>query len=145
MTFVCAALLSVTPKTEMNLKMEDKGDKALLELAYSEMYRSMIAKDTVALGQMLTDNFVLVHMTGMRQSKHDYLRAIADGTLNYYSCDDSVLEISVEGDTARMTGRSRVGAAVFGGGRHIWRLQLNIWLERQDGKWFMTLIKAGTF
>ena len=120
-------------------------EKTALGQAYNEMYRAMIAKDTAALGRMLSDDFVLVHMTGMRQAKYDYLRAIANGTLNYYSCDDTRLEISIEGESARIIGCSRVSAAVFGGGRHTWSLRLDIALKRQGGRWLMTEIKAGTY
>ena len=123
----------------------ENNDKALLEQTYVEMYRAMIAKDTATLANMLDDSFVLVHMTGMRQAKHDYLRAIANGTLNYYSCDDTRLDISVDGANARMTGRSRVSAAVFGGGRHTWSLRLDITLKKRGGRWMMTEIEAGTY
>ena len=123
----------------------ENNDKALLERIYAEMYRAMIAKDTATLASMLDDSFVLVHMTGMRQAKHDYLRAIANGTLNYYSCDDTRLDISINGERAQMTGCSRVSAAVFGGGRHIWSLRLDIALRKQGGRWLMTEIEAGTY
>ena len=60
-------------------------DQEQIVALYREMYRHMIAKDTASLGRILADDFVLVHMTGMRQSKQEYLRAIANGTLNYYN------------------------------------------------------------
>ena len=127
------------------MRIIEKNDKALLEQTYTEMYRTMIAKDTAALGRMLDESFVLVHMTGMRQTKHDYLRAIANGTLNYYSCDDTRLEISINSESARIIGCSRVAAAVFGGGRHTWSLRLDIVLKKQGGRWALTEIKAGTY
>ena len=65
-------------------------DKQQIEALYKQMYRAMIAKDTVTLGSLLDENSVLIHMTGTRQPKHDYLRAIKDGTLNYYSVEDDV-------------------------------------------------------
>ena len=120
-------------------------EKAILEETYAEMYRAMMVKDTVALGRLLAEDFVLVHMTGMRQSKSEYLQAIARGTLNYYACDDTRLETSVDGSSARMTGRSRVKAAVFGGGRHTWPLRLDIALRKLEGRWLMTEIRAGTY
>lgn len=129
----------------MNTMAAANNDRTLLERTYAEMYRAMIVKDTAALGSMLDDSFVLVHMTGMRQAKHDYLQAIANGTLNYYSCDDTRLEIAIKGESAQMTGRSRVAAAVFGGGRHTWSLRLDIALKKQGGRWLMTEIKAGTY
>lgn len=120
-------------------------DQTIISQSYAQMYRAMIAKDTAALDAMLDEGFVLVHMTGMRQAKQDYLKAIADGTLNYYSCDDTRLQVRVDGDTVRMTGCSRVSAAVFGGGRHTWPLRLDISLKRHDGRWLMTEMRALTY
>lgn len=77
--------------------------------------------------------FVLIHMTGMHQSKREYIRAIMDGTLNYYSEETDSIDVSVSGDTAVMTGHSKVAAAVFGGGRHTWRLALKF----TQRKWMM--------
>lgn len=112
---------------------------------YSELYRCMIDKDTVALGRLLDDSFVLMHMTGMRQSKQDFLDSIADGTLNYYSCDDTRLAITVDGENARCTGKSKVGASVFGGGKYIWRLQLDIDYSKKDGRWLIVEARASTY
>lgn len=53
-----------------------QGDEKILRRMYSDMYAYMITKDTTSLGRMLDDGIILVHMTGMRQSKRDYLRAI---------------------------------------------------------------------
>ena len=142
---ICLLFITIITSCNANAMTTGKNEEALLERTYAEMYRAMIVKDTAALGSMLDDSFILVHMTGMRQAKHDYLQAIANGTLNYYSCDDTRLEISIKGESAQMTGRSRVAAAVFGGGRHTWSLRLDIALKKQGGRWLMTEIKAGTY
>ena len=92
-----------------------------------------------------SDDFVLTHMTGMHQSKQEYIRAIAGGTLNYYSADHEQMEIIVSGNHATLTGRSRVTAAVFGGGRHTWRLKLTFQLEKRNSQWMFTNAKASTY
>lgn len=120
-------------------------DHKVIEELYEEMYRAMIAKDTVALGRILDDEFILVHMTGMRQSKQDYLRAIANGTLNYFACDDTNLDIQVNENDACVIGQSKVVAAVFGGGKHQWPLQLEITLKKENGNWLMTKAVASTY
>ncbi|MDE7473437.1 MAG: nuclear transport factor 2 family protein [Muribaculaceae bacterium] len=85
-------------------------------------------------------------MIGMRRPRREYLRAISDGTLNYYSCSDSDVKVTIEGDSASMTGYSQVNAAVFGGGRHTWSQRLDIdWRKEDDGKWKITEIRAGTY
>ena len=81
-----------------------------------------------------SDDFVLTHMTGIHQSKQEYIRVIASGTLNYYSTEHEQMEIKVCGNHATLTGRSRVTAAVFGGGCHIWRLQLHFNLSKEEGR-----------
>ena len=112
------------------------------------MYQAMIAKDTEVLERLLDEDFVLIHMTGMRQSKQEYLRSIENGTLNYYSCEDTVLEKNRESnseDKMHIVGKSRVNAAVFGGGRRTWPLQLDIDLVEKGNEWKITKIKASTY
>ena len=47
------------------------------------------------LNKVHGDDFVLVHMTGMRESKAEYIRAIADGTLNYYSAEHDRIQLKI--------------------------------------------------
>ena len=120
-------------------------DKEQIQSLYVAMYKAMMAKDTLALGKLLSDDSVLVHMTGHKQSKQEYLSEIASGVLNYYSVETDSLDIVVNGDTARMIGRSRVNAAVYGGGRHTWRLQMDSQLRKIDGKWLVTYSRASMY
>ena len=112
---------------------------------YNEMYQAMIAKDTEVLEQLLDEDFVLIHMTGMRQSKIEFIWAINNGTLNYYSSEDSEIAINVFNSKAFIIGKSRVNAAVFGGGRRTWPLQLDIDLVKKGNEWKITKIKASTY
>jgi len=105
----------------------------------------MVEKDTVTLDEQHADEFVLTHMTGMRQPKQEYIRGIANGTLNYYEATHEQIDIRIDGNRATLTGRSRVSAAVFGGGRHTWRLQLTFHLVKRDGRWLFTDSKASTY
>lgn len=120
-------------------------DKRQIEQLYREMYQAMVEKDTATLNRVHADEFVLVHMTGMRQSKQQYISTIADSTLNYYSVTHEQMDITIEGNTATLTGRSRVTAAVFGGGRHTWPLQLRFKLVKRDGHWQFTESRASTY
>ncbi|MBO7418668.1 MAG: nuclear transport factor 2 family protein [Bacteroidaceae bacterium] len=120
-------------------------DKEQIEALYREMYHAMIAKDTITLNRIHADNFVLTHMTGMHQSKREYVNAIANGTLNYYSAEHEQMDIKIDGNYATLTGRSRVNAAVFGGGRHTWRLQLSFTVRKENGHWLLASAKASTY
>ena len=120
-------------------------DKEKIIKLYEEIYRAMINKDRTELECVHDDSFALIHMTGMKQSKGEYIAAIMNGTLNYYSAVHGDMEVKVNGDTASLTGKSKVMAAVFGGGRHTWRLQLDLELIRKNGEWYFTLARASTY
>ena len=51
-------------------------------------------------------------MTGVKQSAEVFLKGLQDGTFNYYSAEHDDIEVTVDGDRAKMTGKSRVLAAV---------------------------------
>ena len=120
-------------------------DKKQIVQLYKEMYTAMINKDKAELERVHDDSFVLVHMTGMRQPKDVYINSIMDGTLNYYSATYEDMKVEISGDTAVLTGRSRVNAAVFGVGKHTLRLQLRFQLVKNNGEWRFSLSSASTY
>ena len=120
-------------------------DREMVESRYRQMYRGMVDKDRGILSEVLDESFVLVHMTGMRQTKEAFIRAVEDGTLNYFSADHQQISASIHGDTAELTGQSQVRAAVFGGGPHTWRLRLKLKLLRTHDTWKITEAKASTY
>ena len=138
-------LLAILMILGMQTMQGQTTDRQRIADLYETMYRAMIAKDSATLERVHADDFVLVHMTGMRQTRQQYIAAIMDGTLNYYSAATEALDITIDGDKATLTGRSRVTAAVFGGGRHTWRLQLAFRLEKRDGRWLFTRSQAATY
>ena len=85
-------------------------DKEKIENCYRQMYHGMIDKDRDILSEVLDDSFVLVHMTGMRQSKDAFIRAVEDGTLNYYSANHQRIEVNISGDKAEMIRKSVEGS-----------------------------------
>ena len=120
-------------------------DKEQIIQLYKEMYTAMVNKDRAELERVHDDSFVLVHMTGMRQPKEVYISSIMDGTLNYYSAEHEDMQAEVKGDTAVLIGKSKVTAAVFGGGKHTWRLQLRFQLVKKNSKWRFALASASTY
>ena len=120
-------------------------DKEQIIQLYNEMYSAMVNKDKSELERVHDDSFVLVHMTGMRQRKQEYINAIMNGTLNYYSAEHEDMQVEIKGDSAVLVGRSRVTAAVFGGGKHTWQLQLRFQLVKKNDEWRFALASASTY
>ena len=120
-------------------------DTEQIQAVYTRMYDGMVRKDAALLDEVLDDSFVLVHMTGLRQGKAVFIRAVLDGTLNYFSARHERMEVTIQGDRAELIGQSRVSAAVFGGGRGNWRLQQHLALKQTAAGWKIIRSVASTY
>ena len=122
-------------------------DEDALRALYCDLGDASMRKDAAAIRTLLAPDYALVHMTGMHQSREDYIAAVTDCTLNYFSTEhDSIdVRISADGMHATICGRSHVEAAVFGCGRHVWRLQQELKAKKRDGRWLLTESRASTY
>ena len=112
---------------------------------YREYWRCMIAKDADSLRGMMTEDYTLLHMTGVKQSAETFLKGLLDGTFNYYSAEHDSIQVTVSGNRASMIGKSRVLAAVYGGGKHSWRLRGDFSLRKEEGRWKLSSSRASTY
>ena len=120
-------------------------ERTQLIMLYENMYQLMISKDTDNLEKILSEEFALHHMTGMVQKKYVFLKAVRQGVLNYFSAIHEKIDIQITGDHALIIGDSRVLAAVFGGGRHTWRLRQMISCKKENGMWLMEKSVASVY
>lgn len=112
---------------------------------YRQYWKHMIAKNEAGLRGMISADYYLMHMTGSRQSADEFISGLMEGTFNYYSADHDDIQVIIDGDTATMVGKSRVLAAVYGGGRHRWRLRGDFTLRKENGEWKLTSSEASTY
>ena len=124
------------------MSMDERG---YIRELYREYWRCMIAKDAEGLRELMADDYALRHMTGARQSREEFLRGLENGVFNYYSAKHDSIEVTVSGDSAVLTGKSRVLAAVYGGGKHWWKLRGDFTLRKENNHWKLTGSKASTY
>ncbi len=120
-------------------------DRAIIRDMYREYWRRMIAKDADGLRSLMADGYFLLHMTGVKQSAEAFLNGLVDGTFNYYSADRDSIDVTLDGNHAALTGKSRVVASVYGGGKSSWRLRSDFTLRRESGSWKFTSSRASTY
>ncbi|MBE6129497.1 MAG: nuclear transport factor 2 family protein [Erysipelotrichaceae bacterium] len=120
-------------------------DREEIIACYEAMYDGECRKDTEYMAQYLDESYVLVHMTGTRMNRSEYFAAILDGTLNYYRYRHEAIDVKIEGNKAKLTGDTRVVAAVYGGGKHEWPLRLVCDFIKKEGVWKMTKSVASTY
>ena len=120
-------------------------DEEQIRELYRKYWKFMIDKDEAGLRSLLSDDYYLRHMTGVKQSVEEFIKGLMNGTFNYFSAEHDDIEVNVAGSTATMIGKSRVLAAVYGGGKNKWRLQGDFTLRKENGIWKLTSSGASTY
>ena len=120
-------------------------DEKQIQKLYRGYWEGMIRKDAQGLRDLMAEDYYLEHMTGVRQTRDQFLAGLLAGTFNYYSAEHDAIEVRVHGDSAEMIGRSRITAAVYGGGKKSWRLQGNFTLRKEAGAWKLTSSGVTTY
>ena len=112
---------------------------------YRRYWKCMIDKDESELRSLMSDDYYLMHITVTRQSIDEFISGLLDGTFNYYSAEHDDIQISVNGNTATMVGKSKVLAAVYGGGKSRWQLRGDFTLRKENENWKLTSSKSSTY
>ncbi|MGX7111401.1 nuclear transport factor 2 family protein [Gemella cuniculi] len=110
-----------------------KDEKQIVEL-YRNMQKFMVEKNTIELNKILSDDFYLIHMTGYKQNKKEWLEQINNEKMRYFSTKEENISYVIDDGYARLVGQNRVDARIYGS-RHIWPLQLTINFEKLDERW----------
>ena len=120
-------------------------DEKQIQKLYRDYWEGMIHKDAQGLRDLMAEDYYLEHMTGVRQTRDQFLAGLLAGTFNYFSAEHDAIEVRVHGDSAEMIGRSRITAAVYGGGKKSWRLQGDFTLRKEAGAWKLTSSGVTTY
>ena len=120
-------------------------DKELVRKLYIDLCEASINKDLIKLGEILSDDYVLVHMTGMKQTKEDYLDSVKSGELSYFESKHESIDVNVNGDDATIIGKTKTLASPFGTSKSWWNLRQDLKAKKIDGKWILMYSKASAY
>ncbi len=120
-------------------------DKELIRKRYIDLCEASINKDLIKLGEILSDDYVLVHMTGMKQTKEDYLDSVKSGELSYFESKHESIDVNVNGDDATIIGKTKTLASPFGTSKSWRNLRQDLKAKKIDGKWILTYSKASSY
>ena len=121
------------------------GEEAKISELYKDYWDYMIEKNIEGLRSLMSSDYCLYHMTGVKQTADEFLNGLKSGTFNYFSAEHDDIIVKIQGDEAVMTGKSRVVAAVYGGGKRSWRLQGDFTLKKENENWKFTSSRASTY
>lgn len=120
-------------------------DEEIIRNLYIELCDASINKDLNKLDEILADDYILVHMTGMNQTKEDYINSVKKGELKYYESIHEDIEINIKDNKATIIGKAKTLASPFGMHKSWWRLRQDVELEKIEGKWVIKSSKASTY
>ncbi|MNP52034.1 hypothetical protein D3C76_1463980 [compost metagenome] len=101
----------------------------------------MVNKDTEALENILDNHYILVHMTGYRQSKQEWLEQIENEEMRYFKTMPQKTEITIAEKTAVLICDTKIDARIYGF-RNTWSMTLNMQFEKRGEKWYPVHAKA---
>ncbi|TDM40240.1 nuclear transport factor 2 family protein [Macrococcoides goetzii] len=111
---------------------------------YKKLYEAMIEKDTDTINNLLMDGIILVHITGVKQSKREWLRAIENESMKYYSTKEENIEIVLKEKKATLIAQNKVDAKIYGL-RNTWPLQLTMIMVKFENDWEISRVEASTY
>ena len=121
------------------MTVDDTDIRAAALANYEGQRRAMVAGDADALGALLAGDFTLVHMTGYRQLRAEWLADVRSGAMTYHSMEDVDVSVDLSGDAPVVTARTRTVATIWGASG-TWPLQLRIVFAQHGATW----VAAGT-
>jgi ketosteroid isomerase-like protein len=97
-------------------------------------YGAMIRADIDGFGRTLADEFIYHQPSGKVVNKSEYIAMLRSGDVKLQKAERYDLRTHIYGDTATVTGSTRVDAVLKGEPRQVDLRFLNVWVKR-DGRW----------
>lgn len=135
---------SPNPMNEtFNIKPSNADEAAVLE-ANKERSRLLVEQNTDGLDELLSPDFVAVHITGYEQSKAEWLDQIRSGQMRYHGFEEVSTTVTIDGDSAVAVTRNVVDATIYGS-RATWPLESTTAYVRDGATWKTRHSQARTY
>ncbi|MCQ6269333.1 nuclear transport factor 2 family protein [Pseudarthrobacter sp. R1] len=119
-------------------------DEAAVLEVNRERSRLLVEQRTDELDELLSPDFVAVHITGYEQTKTEWLDQIQSGQMRYHSFEEVSTTVTIDGDSAVAVTRNLVDATIYGS-RGTWPLESTTTYVRDGGTWKAQHSRATTY
>jgi ketosteroid isomerase-like protein len=142
-TFI-VGVTAATPWTAFRTTSDsqDKTEILKIEQQYLDAH---VARDTARLDKILSDDFTFSHYWGGVADKARRLSLLENADFTFESIDTKGVEVSVNGETARVTGEAVVRGNYRGRPFVTTPYKYTRTYERRDGLWQITSVRAGRY
>lgn len=102
--------------------------------AQARYCQAMTDADIDTMRELVSEDMVFTHMSGMQQTREEYFADVADGSLNYFTIGIADPMVKVDGDKAQITYTTVLNANAYGA-RGTYRMKGTHHYEKRDGAW----------
>ncbi|MGO8887898.1 MAG: nuclear transport factor 2 family protein [Streptosporangiaceae bacterium] len=120
---------------------DDSEAAAQVAAAEDQRYAAMLAGDTSALAQLLSDRLTYVHSSALLDTRQSLLAKISGRSIVYSAVDHPVRQIVVLCDAVLVTGEMHASVLVDGEPRRVDSSVLAVWAA-EDGAWRLAAFQA---
>ena len=104
-----------------------------IEALEARRYAAMTGHDLATLAELLHDELIYTHSSGVVDTKASYLEALGSGRLRYRSAACSDITVRLLGTSALVAGRSAIEVVVNGTQKSLTLRFLAVWTETAAG------------
>ena len=104
--------------------------------AQAKYCQAMTDADIDTMRELVSEDKVFTHMSGLQQTREEYFADVADGSLTYYTIGIADPVIKVDGEKAQITYSSVLNADAYGA-RGTFRMKGMHQYEKRDGAWII--------
>ena len=119
--------------TGIDLSSLNEEELAIL-YAQARYCQAMTDADIETMRELVSEDMVFTHMSGMQQTREEYFADVADGSLNYFTIGIEDPVITVDGEKGQITYTSVLNANAYGA-RGTYRMKGTHHYEKRDSAW----------
>lgn len=115
--------------------LSDDQVKMEIEQFLDDWNAAMIAADTTKLGAIMDDAIILRHISGMTQTKGEWLEEVASGSMTYHNIVKRDVKMILNDDGSVVVSFTSVITATIWGSHGTWTLKGSMRLKKRGGHW----------
>ena len=122
--------------------MSSEVEKKIIEI-YKFHCKCMIDKNFNGFNEYSTDEFILFHMSGKKQSRAEFFNDMKNGNLIYYNVKHDSLKVDIkDANHVILYAKSQLDANPYNIGRSIYKLESICDFHFVNNKWMIKNIKT---
>jgi Domain of unknown function (DUF4440) len=114
----------------------------IIEGLEDERYRAIIGKDLGALDRVLHGDLLLMHSSGVADSKASYIAGIRDGVWDYKSVERGEQTVKALESIGLVFNRLAIDIAIRGAPKQLDVRTLSVWVAAK-GEWRLIAMQSG--